>query len=432
MPNRQQPTREDHAAAPDSRRANFVLGVLFVVFAVNFVDRNILYILAEPIKLELELSDAEVGMLAGAFAIFYTFAGFPIARWADRGSRRTIIALGLGVWSAMTAAGALARTFPQLLLARVGVGIGEAACTPAAHSLISDYFPPERRGRAFAIYGMGAAVGGLVGYLIGGFVNEALGWRMALLVVGAPGVVLAFVVRGLIVEPERGASEVGRTDRDDRPTVREATRALWKLRTIRHLMVGSALHAFAIIGVGSFHAVFFMRVHALDSAEAATVLAMMGLFGSAVGNLSGGVACDAAGRRDLRWYLWLPALCTAVSVPVSAFFYFAPSVALAALLGTVATGLGSFYAGPLVAMTQALVPLRMRALASAVFLFSNSFVGMGIGPVAVGMTSDWLQPRFGVESIRYALLIVVFTNVWAAFHLHRAARTLREEVAANV
>ncbi len=147
--------------------------------------------------------------------------------------------------------------------------------------------------------------------------------------------------------------------------------------------------------------------------------------------LLGGVICDRVGRRDLRWYLWLPALCTAVSVPISALFYFAPSVASAAVLGAIASGLGSFYAGPLVAMTQALVPLRMRALASAVFLFFNSFVGMGIGPIAVGLTSDLLEPSLGVESIRYALLIVVFTNLWAAFHLYWAARTLRQEIAAN-
>jgi MFS family permease len=410
--------------APESlARANRVLGLLFVIFAINFADRHVLYILSEPIKIELGLSDAQIGLLSGAFAIFYTFAGFPIARRADQGSRKDIIALGMVVWSALTAAGALVRTFPQLLLVRIGVGVGEAACTPAAHSLLSDYFPPARRGRAFAIYGMGGALGGLLGTFVGGHVADAFGWRAAFLVLGTPGILLALVVRKAIIEPPRG--ETPQMD------FFETLRTLSKLRSLRHLLIGAALHAFAIIGVSAFHAIFFMRVHHLSAGQAATTITLMALFGTMVGSYTGGALSDRFGRRDLRWYLWLPAIATAVSIPFSAVFYLSGPLVMSACFGAVASGLGSFYSGPVAAMTQSLVPLRARAFASALFLFANSLIGMGLGPIAVGTLSDLLEPTYATDSVRYALLLVCVTNIWAVIHFMLGARTLRQEVDAN-
>ena len=362
-------------------------------------------------------------MLSGAFAIFYTFAGFPLARWADKGSRRDIISLGMLVWSGMTAAGAFVKTFPQLLLVRVGVGVGEAACTPAAHSLISDYFPPSHRGRAFAIYGMGGAIGSLLGMFLGGHIAEAFGWRAAFLVLGLPGVVLAVVVRKVIPEPPRGETI--------RPPALETLRTLFRIRALRHLLMGSALHAFATIGVSAFHAMFFMRVHGLSAGDTASILTVMALFGTTVGIYSGGVLSDRAGQHDKRWYLWLPAVATAVSIPFSAVFYLSDAIVVGACFGAVASGLGSFYGGPVAAMTQALVPVRTRAIASATHLFFNAMIGMGLGPIAVGYLSDQLEPRFGGESVRYALLLICVTNVWAVLHFYLGGRTLREELAVN-
>ena len=189
------------AQAPSQAQARWTLGVLFVVYAVNFVDRNILAVLLQPIKEELGVSDTAMGFLTGfAFAVFYTFAGIPIARIADRGSRRTVMAVGIAFWSVMTAASGLARSFTQLAIARIGVGIGEASATPAAHSLISDYFPPERRTRAIAIYNMGASAGVLFGLLLGGWLQQAFGWRVAFAVVGLPGLAIALLVRLTVAE----------------------------------------------------------------------------------------------------------------------------------------------------------------------------------------------------------------------------------------
>src|SRR5688572_22703355 len=196
------------SGSPSPAYARYVLALLFAVYVVNFIDRQILAILLEPIKADLGVTDTAMGFLTGiAFALFYTVAGIPIARLADRSVRRTVIAVGLAVWSGMTVLSGLARSFTQLALARIGVGIGEAACTPPAHSLLADYFPPERRGTALAVYGMGIHVGILFGFLVGGWMNELFGWRQALFVVGAPGLILAIVVRLTVREPVRGAAD---------------------------------------------------------------------------------------------------------------------------------------------------------------------------------------------------------------------------------
>jgi MFS family permease len=222
----------------------YVLGLLFVVYVVNFVDRSILNILLEPIKREFQPSDTALGFLSGvAFAIFYATLGIPIARWADRGVRRDIIALALFVWSGMTALCGLARTFPQLVAARIGVGIGEAGGSPPAHSILADYYPPERRGTAFAIYALGIPVGTAFGFFTGGWMAETLGWRSAFLLVGVPGLALALIVRLTLREPPRGHSEALR-DTEPAPDSMTVMRTMWRLATFRHLAMAAALHAF--------------------------------------------------------------------------------------------------------------------------------------------------------------------------------------------
>jgi len=416
---------------------SYALGLLVVVNVFNFLDRQILSILLEPIKRDLRLSDTALGFLTGiAFALFYTFAGIPIARWADHGVRRSIIALGLTVWSGMTALTGLAQTFTQLALARVGVGIGEATCSPPAHSLLSDYFPPERRATALSILALGIPIGIMIGYLAGGWVNQFFGWRMAFFVVGLPGLALAGVVRLTLREPSRGYSE-GLQAGEPTPTesLREVLRFLWGLRSFRHLSLAASLHAFCGYGALAFVPAFMIRVHGMtNTAELGAWLGLItGIF-AGIGTFLGGTLSDrfAGKRQDARWYLWLPAGATLLGVPFTFLFYLWPEGRTALLLSIPGSILGPMWLGPTAAMTQGLVKLRMRATTSAILLFIINLIGLGLGPQTVGLASDLLTPFYGREAIRYALLSIVVTgSVWAALHYFAAARTLREDLQAK-
>ena len=406
----------------------YALGVLVVVYMFNMVDRNILNILLEDIKEDLGATDTQLGLLVGpAFAIFYTFAGLPIARLADRRSRRAVISVGLAVWSLMTAVSGLVRSYPQLLLARIGVGVGEASCSPAAHSLISDYFPPERRGRAFAIYAVGAPLGAVAGYLVGGWIAEFFGWRTALMVVGLPGIAFAVFVWLTLREPVRGIYE---ETTPPETSLLSAMRFMSGLPALRHLLIGGAVHAFASVGVGAWHAPFLMRAHEMGAGEAGSWLAGLGLVG-ALGTYGGGWVGDRLARRDQRWYLWSTGWATLVAVPFYVGFYLWPSRNGALAMAVPAVMLGAFFSGPIVAMTQALVRSNMRAVASAVMLFLTNIIGYGLGPLVVGALSDRLTPSVGTTGIRYALLVVVASNLWASVHFFLAARTLLRDLEAK-
>ena len=223
------------------RYANYALGLLLGVYIFNFIDRQILSILMENIKNEIQLSDTELGFLGGiAFALFYTFAGIPIARWADRGSRRNIIAISVLIWSLFTAFTGAARNFWMILAARIGVGVGEAGCSPPAHSLISDFFPPERRGRALSIYALGIPIGGSLGTLVGAWVGDLFGWRMAFVAVGLPGVILALIFRMTLREPARGGSEAAGPVEAEPGSLSEVLRFMSTLRSFWHLAFAGA------------------------------------------------------------------------------------------------------------------------------------------------------------------------------------------------
>ena len=407
----------------------YALGLLLAVYVFNFVDRQILTILAEAIRIDLGLSDTALGFLGGiAFALFYTVAGIPIARWADRGTRRSIIALGLFVWSAMTAVTGLARSFTQLALARVGVGLGEAACSPPAHSLLSDYFPPERRGTAFSIYALGIPIGSAIGTFAGGWIKELFDWRTAFFVVGIPGVLLALVVRLTLREPPRGLSEPTQVVQPGEP-LGVVLRFMLKLRSFRHMSLAAALHAFYGYGAAFFIPVFMIRVHGFSEGELSTYLALISLFAGGAGTFLGGWLGDRLAPRDQRWYLWVPATATAIGIPFAACFYLWPDRYVALAFAVPATLLGTMYLGPTFAMAQGLAAPHMRALVSAMLLFIINLVGLGLGPQVVGLLSDLLKPDLGVESVRYALLWVVLIGAaWSTVHYLLAARTLRADL----
>ncbi|MCR9093577.1 MAG: MFS transporter [bacterium] len=415
---------------------SYVLGLLCLVYMSNHIDRQILMILLQPIKDELGTSDLEMGLLTGpAFALFYTFAGIPIARWADRGSRKTIIAISALIWSAMTTLSGTARSFASLALMRVGVGIGEAGCSPPSHSLISDYFPPHQRARALGIYSAGTQLGAAIGWLLGGWLAHLLGWRDAFIAVGVPGVALALLVAVSVREPERGASEIvrdpvpvaERVPRVQQP-LGEALRELWQKKSFVWLQVGGALHAVAGYGVAVWVAPFLMRVHDLEIQVIGTSLGFIALAAGLPGMFIGGYLCDRLVRRDVRWYLWVPTLAALVGIPFTTAFLFLPSTRWALAAYAVHSALNLAFTAPVYALMQALVRVESRALAAAVFLFVTNLVGLGVGPVVVGALNDALHPSMGVESIRYTMLVAAITNVIACVFYLRSARTVADEM----
>jgi predicted MFS family arabinose efflux permease len=409
---------------------NFVLGFLTLVYVFNFVDRQIVNILGEAIIADLGLSDSQFGMLSGiAFAAIYATLGMPIARLADRGTRRNIIAISLAIWSSMTALCGAAQNFLQLFLARAGVGVGEAGCSPPAHSIVSDIFPASQRATALSIYSLGIYGGVLVGYVAGGYLAAAFSWRVAFVVVGLPGVLLAVIMRFLVKEPPRGMAE-SRSD-----VAPASTAAVFDIlrsrRTFRHVAMGCALHAFVTYGLGNFMAIFLMRVHEMPIERVGALGGIVIGLGGLLGTYAGGYLSDKLADRfeDVRWHLRVPLISTLAAIP---FYWlsliYAPTGDIAIFLWFIPATIGGMYLGPCLSMTHGIVGLRMRATASAVLFFVLNLIGLGIGPWAVGLLSDLLRPQFGIESIRYALVLMALVNLWCAVHYALAIRTLRDDL----
>ncbi len=410
----------------------YALGLLVVVYVFNFIDRSILGILVEPIKQDLGASDTMMGFLGViAFATFYTFLGIPIARMADRGSRRNVLAVCLAIWSGATALCGLVGNFFHLLLARIGVAVGEAGGSPPSHSMISDMFPADRRATALAVYALGIPIGTMLGNLGGGWINEAFDWRTAFMVVGLPGVILALIVRFTLKEPPRGMSDgVSAEAQGAPPPVAEVFRHLWSRRSFRFLSLGAALHAFVGYGVSYWIPAMFNRTHGLGTGEMGTALFYLG-FASIAGTILGGYLGDRMGVKDSRWYVWLPGLATFISVPFSAYVYLSDAPYMALWVLAIPYMLGAYYLGPTFALTQGMVGLRMRALASSILLFVLNIIGLGLGPQFTGIASDVLQATtdLGVESLRWALVISLIFNVLSSVFYILAAKTLREDLA---
>jgi len=406
----------------------YVLGVLVVVYTFNFIDRQILSILIEPIKKDLGLSDTQIGLLTGfAFAAFYATLGMPIARFADRNNRRNLIALALTVWSAMTALSGAAMNFWHLLIARIGVGVGEAGCSPASHSIISDYYSAHSRSTALGIYSLGIPFGILFGFYMGGTINELFGWRAAFFVVGIPGLVLALLVRFTVKEPPRGMAE-GRTAAAEQPGIGETLRYLLAKRSFRHLAFGAALTAFVGYGFVNWTPSFLIRSHGMTTAEAGKWLGLLVGIAGGAGISLGGWLADRFGRRDTRWYLWIVGVALLVGLPFSIAAFLAPSTSLTLLFLVVPVVLGNFYQATTFSQTQGLVGLRMRAVAAGVLLFIINIIGLGLGPTFVGFVADLLLPRFGTESLRYTLLLCSVVNIWAAVHYFIAGKYLSADL----
>jgi MFS family permease len=336
----------------------------------------------------------------------------------------------LSIWSAMTALCGFAQNFMHLLLARMGVAVGEAGGSPPSHSMISDLFPPSRRATALGIYALGIPAGGMIGSLMGGWLNEAYDWRTAFMVVGAPGLLLALIVRLTLREPVRGASDLAPETVPTMLPVLDVFRFLWSRRSFRFMVLGAALHSFVGYGVGYWIPAFLIRSHHLGTGLIGQLLFYLG-FAGLLGTFLGGYLGDRFATRDKRWYVWLPAVATISAIPFSLFFYLWDDYRVAMVVAIVPAMLGAYYLAPTFALTQAMVGLRMRAMAASIMLFIVNLIGMGLGPQLTGILSDVLSKHtnLGAESLRWALVCVLMVNVAAALCYFVAAKDLREDLA---
>jgi predicted MFS family arabinose efflux permease len=405
--------------------------MLTLVSTLNFVDRQLMAILLEPIKAEFQLSDTQLGFLTGfAFSIFYAICGIPLAKLADQGNRSRLIAIVIIVWSVMTAFCGLTLGFVSLMLARIGVGIGEAGSAPAVQSQLADYYEPRRRASMVGLQSTGVYLGILLGFLLGGWINQYMGWRSAFLALGLPGVVFAVIFWITVREPPRGRIE-NISDTGSAPAVLDTLRHLWSRRSYRHIPFAVSFYAFVAYGSMGWGPAFFTRTHHMTSGEIGTWLALSAGLAGGLGCYFGGAISDYVVNRtrDERWHMWLPALFIAVSIPLHFIIYLSPTPLPALLMTAVVWFLGNTWLGPAQATLQSLAGLRMRAMALAVMLFINNLIGQGLGPQVVGILSDRMRAAYGPDSLRYALLIaVVAASILSAFHFGMAGRSLREDL----
>ncbi|MEP6907822.1 MAG: MFS transporter [Pseudoxanthomonas sp.] len=448
------------ASKPSSKGyKRWLIFLLLLTYASNFMDRIIVATVGQAIKLDLGLSDLQLGLLGGmAFAFFYAALGIPLARLSERYSRVKIIAGCVALWSVMTTMCGFAQNYMQLLLMRIGVGIGEAGGTPASHSIIADEFPANRRATAFAIYALGVPIGALAGAILGGWIVQNFGWREAFLYLGIPGVILALLVLFTLREPVRGAAEgMSKADQGEIPTLKVVLRLLASKKTFIHMTFGCALIGFANFGINMFMPIYFTRVFGMNFAQAGLIFGLIAGIGALIGNSMGGILADWAGKRDPRWYLWVIALGVAVATPFYMLAFIQTNWMVAASMMLVFGCVMYSWYGSTFAVAYTLVQPRMRASVSAIILLVNTLLGQGLGPVFMGYVSDKFTARSfdgGVYSafcakgapiqeagsdiavacaqaaatgIRYAAVVSAAVFLWGAFHYYWASRTLEQD-----
>ncbi len=399
----QPPDRAD-TSYPLAYKRRVVL-LLMLAYALNASDRSIVSIIGQAMKVDLRLSDTDLGLLGGsAFALLYAFSGIPVARLAERCNRVTIISIALVVWSGLTALCGAATSFMQLLLLRVGVGAGEAACSPPAHSLISDYFEPKRRATALSVYSTGISLGYLFGAALGGYVAHRFGWRSACVVVGLPGILVAVLVKLLIREPPRGYSEPRVPGAATRPaatlTVRPfslwteftelgaVARALLLRWPVANMVLGVVLASFASYGSWAFVPPYFRREFGLDLATIGLVSGLAGGVSVGLGTLAGGTIADYLGRRSPRWYALVPAVGLAIATPLYVLAFLQTSWQSTALILAIPGFFHYTYLGPTFGVVQNVVEPRRRATATALLFMLLNVLALGCGPVFTGWAID--------------------------------------------
>ena len=417
---------EKSAEQSSSNYRYFVLGVLTLVYTFNFIDRQIIAILSPAIKEDLGLSDSTLGLLKGlAFAVLYTTLGIPIAWLADRWNRVNIVAISLALWSAFTALSGMAMNATQLALARVGVGIGEAGGSPPAHSLISDYFPKEKRSSALAIYSLGIPFGQMFAFLAGGWVLQNLGWRNAFFVVGIPGIILAVVLKLMVKEPLRGAQDKVATQAALKVSFKDGLKQLLAIPTYWGVIAAVTLASFTGYGTAMWIVDFYRRTYELSYVEITVPLGILNGVVYGIGTWAGGFLTDKFGKKDKGAYAWLPGIGMLLTIPVGwasiwapspfwAFFWSAPFL----------IGLG-FYLGPSFSLVQTLAPIKLRAFATAFFFLILNLIALGFGPLWVGALSDIFAQTHGeVNGLRLAMTTLGASSFLAALAFFWTARKL--------
>lgn len=408
----------------------YFLGMLVLSYLVNFMDRQVFSILLEPIKRELLLADWQLGALGGlAFATFYVVLGLPIAKLSDRYNRINIIAVALSCWSLATAACGMASNFVQMLLARIGVAVGEAGGTPPSYSLISDLFPPSRRATATGIYVAGPPVGTALGLVLGGWLAEEYGWRVAFVAVGLPGLLLAGWMWLTLREPPRGFSEQ-RDAEGEASTVFGVARLLLSRRSFPLMSVASGIAAFSGYAMGLWLPSFYIRSYGLSVAEAGLWLAVGGVINGIVGAILGGYVADNLGKRNIRWWVYVPGIAMLIGGLLCFPAFSTGSWILSMVIVNIVLMLYHTWAGPVYAATQGMVGLRMRAVAVSLLLFVVNLIGLGFGPLVVGIVSDVLQEAVGDDSLRWSLMLTGPVFLIASVLYFFSAKTLRADMEA--
>ena len=390
--------------APPARGSWYVLAILVLVYTFNFIDRQIVGILAVPIKADLGLTDTELGLMGGlAFALFYTSLGIPVAILADRTSRTWIMTIALAIWSLMTAVCGLAQNFWQLFLARLGVGVGEAGGVAPAYSLISDFFPPHERARALGVYSFGIPIGSAAGIVFGGVIASYIDWRAAFFMVGIAGIVLAPIFRLTVKEPRRGQFDPPELNREPAPIL-VVFRTLAAKPSFWGLSVGASCSSMMGYGVFFWLPSFLVRSFELTLLDASLFFGAILLVGGIIGIWLGGMLADRYGAKKRSAYAVIPAIAFLATVPFYVAGVLSPTLGLVSVVLVIPTALGLAWLGPVLSAIQHLVPPNMRATASAIFLLINNLIGIGFGTALIGAISDALEVQYGDESLRYAIL----------------------------
>ena len=450
-------------AAPARFSKNYRAWLLFILLltnALNLADRQSLGASAQAIKLDLGLSDLQMGLIQGlAFAIFYSVLALPIARLADHTSRTRIISAAVATFGVMVSLCSRANSFWQLLVCRIGVGIGDAGFAPPVGSLVGDHYPMSRRASAMSVIWLGAPLGVIFGSRLGGWMAEHVSWRAAFVAVGAPGVVVAIAAFLTLREPPRGLSDPAGALKSEAPppSMKEVLRFLLSKPSVPHLLAGCALAAISMNGIGQFFGQFLARNFHLGLTDTGTVLSIVAGLTMPCGMLLGGFGIDWAARRDRRWFAWGPALTLLLATPLFVLGFAQPTVASAATVLAIGHVFLFVYWTPTLALGANMVGASMRASSMFVFNFILGMVGIGLGPTLVGFSSDRLARgaftggdfsacphgrALGAASdafaqacssaqaigLRHALMLISLSCVWAAFHYWRAARTIRQDL----
>jgi len=410
-----------------TRNRTLVMTFLVIAYTLNFIDRQIVGILAEPIKHDLHLTDSELGWMGGtAFALFYTVLAIPLAMLADRKDRSWIIAAGLGVWSAATALCGLAQNFWQLFLARMSVGVGEAAGVAPAYSLISDLYPPAQRSRALAIFSLGIPLGSSFGVLFGGLLAAHVDWRFAFIGIGLLGVMFAPFFKAVVRDPGHGRADEG--TRSAAPTLAVVFRTVAAKPAFWLLGFGAGTASLVSYGLAFWIPSFLARSYGLDLTDRSLLFAAILLVGGCAGIWFGGVAGDRLGNAHPRGYALVPAVAFAITLPAYLLAFSTESLVSASLLFLIPTALGLAWLGPVVTAITRLVPPEMRATAAALFLFINNLIGLGAGSTVIGAISDALSSRYGEESLRYSAMATTLLYALAALLMLLAAGRLKRDI----